>query len=183
MIYIITPCSRAENLEQISSTIPTECQWVIVYDDKVKILQPIKNAWLMKCHDTGMVGIKAQNFALDTLPLNDNDYILYHDDDNIIHHNLYPTISNFLNFDFSIMTWGQLLKNNTVRLPPVNKPEVGKIDTASFLISWKYNKNVRHKIGVYEHDGIYARDCAKNGPTLCINDYLCYYNYLRDQNA
>lgn len=178
MIYIITPCSRPENLEAISKTIPPQCSWVVVYDKKVS-MPPLNNATILKCEDTGMAGIKAQNFALDNLPLTDQDFILFHDDDNIIHPKWYSSISQLLSNDFSIMTWGQLNKDNSIRLEPVSQPEVCKIDTASFLISWKYNKHLRHQIDIYEHDGIYAERCALNGPTLQINDYLCYYNYLR----
>lgn len=179
MLYIITPCSRPENLKIISATIPKESTWIVVYNNNIEIKDYINNAFLMKCKETGKVGIKARNFALDNLSLNDHDMILFHDDDNIIHHKLYSSISPYFIEDFSIMTWGQLWKDNSIRLQPENNPRPTKIDTASFLVSWKYNKSIRHEVDVYEHDGIYAESCAKNGKVLCINDYLCYYNYLR----
>jgi hypothetical protein len=178
MIYIITACSRPENLETISKTIPLQCNWVVVHDNKVNT-PLLNNAMVLECEDTGMVGIKAQNFALDNLPLTDQDFILLHDDDNIIYPTWYSKVSELINYDFSIMTWGQLNKDGSIRLKPQSQPRVGNIDTASFLISWKYNKHIRHKVDVYEHDGIYAEQCSLNGPLLQINDYLCYYNYLR----
>lgn len=177
MIYIITPCSRPENLESISRTIPQECRWIVVHDLKTHI-DPPQNATLLECEDTGPVGTVARNYALDNLPLTDEDFILFHDDDNLIHHRWYDEISKHLDKDFSIMTWGQIDKNKNIRLLPTPYPCTGNIDTASFLVSWKYNKNVRHEL-VYWHDGLYAQACSKNGPVLCINDYLCYYNYLR----
>jgi hypothetical protein len=177
MIYIITPCSRPENLVAISKTIPSECKWIVVHDNKTHVV-PIYNATFLVCDDTGPVGTIARNYALDTLPLVDNDLILFHDDDNIIHPSWYTTISQHLHIDFSIMTWGQINKNQTVRLLPTMYPEIGNIDTACFLVRWKYNKEVRHGF-FYEHDGLFAQTCAKNGRIVCINDYLCYYNYLR----
>lgn len=176
MIYIITPCSRPQNLETISLTIPKECQWVIVYDDKVNIDQ-INNAIVMKCEDTGIVGTKGQNHALDNLLLTDDDFILLHDDDNIIHPDWHKNASRYLNDDFSIMTWGQLHKDGSRRLRPSINPTLNHIDTACFMISWKYNKHLRHQY-CYDHDGRYAEACAKNGPVLCIDKYLSFYNYL-----
>ena len=176
MLYIITPCSRPENIPAISKTIPLECKWVIVHDNKTPV-NPIDNATLLVCEETGIVGTKARNYALDNLSLKDEDLILFHDDDNIIHPGWYDTIQKYLNQDFSIITWGQLNKDNSKRLSPTNSPSVGNIDTASFLISWKYNKKVKHQ-EIYEHDGIYASECSKNGEVLCINEFLCYYNYL-----
>jgi hypothetical protein len=193
MIYIITPCSRPENLAAISKTIPSECKWIVVHDNKKTAgktkmnedfiflnqdISTIYNAIFLVCEDTGPVGTKARNYALDTLSLQDDDFILFHDDDNIIHPKWYETISQYLENDFSIMTWGQINKHRRVRLSPTKYPRVGQIDTACFLVRWKYNKRVRHGF-FYEHDGVYAEDCAKNGRVLCINDYLCYYNYLR----
>ena len=177
MIYIITPCSRPENLEEISKTIHPLCKWIVVHDN-TKPVVPINNATFLVCEDTGYVGTKARNYALDNLPLTDDDFILFHDDDNIIHPNWYDTVSKFLKYDFSILTWGQINRNGIIRLLPTESPKIGNIDTASFLIRWKYNKNVRHEL-LYFHDGVYSEACSQNGPVLCISDFLCYYNYLR----
>jgi hypothetical protein len=178
MIYIITACSRPENLEDMSKTIPSDFKWVIVYDDRVNIPDTY-DAILLKCEDTGKVGVKAQNFALDNLPLTDDDHVMLLDDDNIIHPNWYNVVRQLLHHDFSIMTWGQTHKDGTRRLEPQRYPQVGNIDTASFLVSWKYNKNVRHVVDLYEHDGVYASTCSMNGPICCVGHDLCYYNYLR----
>lgn len=178
MLYIITPCSRPENLELILPSIPKECHWIISHDDKTQP-QPFPNTTFINCKDTGKVGTKARNFVLDNFEFNDDDFIQFHDDDNIIHPKWFPTIQQYLNYEFSIISWGQLNKDGTIRLQPSPKISTGAIDTASYTVSWKYNKNVRHRTDVYEHDGIYAEECAKNGRVLTIYDYLCYYNYLR----
>jgi hypothetical protein len=148
-----------------------------VHDNRVEIPDAY-SATILKCDDTGKVGVKAQNYALDNLPLTDEDYIMLLDDDNIIHPKWYSIISKLLHLDFSIMTWGQLNKDGRERLPALEQPRVNSIDTASYMIKWKYNKDVRHEL-VYHHDGLYAEACAKNGPVLCIKENLAYYNYLR----
>lgn len=179
MLYIVTPCSRPENLETINKTIPCECKWIV--SSSCDISCNI-NATIIKCPEKGLVGTKERNYVLDNFQLKDEDYILFHDDDNIIHEDLYSNIEPLLKSSnlFSIVTWGQLFKNNKIRLDPCKIPKVGKIDTACFMVNWKYNKNVRHVENKYEHDGIYAEECSRNGPILTIDKYLSYYNYLRN---
>lgn len=178
MLYIITPCSRPENLPTIYSTIPKESIWIIAHDDKTTPLD-LPRTLFMKCDDLGLVGTKGRNYILDNFNFNDDDLILFHDDDNIIHPRLYSTVSKYFSEDFSMICWGQLKKDNNIRLFPPEQIKIGSIDTACFLIKWKYNKNIRHVTYIYEHDGIYAQQCANTGPVIKINDYLAYYNYLR----
>jgi hypothetical protein len=177
MLNIITPCSRPENLLTIAQTIPSEARWIICYDDRV-IMPPIENSIIMKCENTGAVGALALNHILDNFCFNDNDWILVHDDDNIIHPELYNNIKPFLNSDYSMIYWGQI-ENNVIRIPLEKlAPAVECIDTACYMIKWKLNSQLRHQ-PIYSKDGIYASQCAKNGPIIKINKYLCYYNYLR----
>lgn len=177
MLHIVTPCSRTQNLSTIQSTIPIQSKWIICHSSS-DIVQ-IDNAIILQCTDTGFVGIKARNYVLDNYPFKDDDLILFHDDDNIIHPNLYKTIGPYLEYDFSIMCWGQINKDESVRLAPSFAPKIYEIDTACYLVRWKYNKLVRHIENTYIHDGLYAEQCAQNGPILTINHYISYYNYLR----
>jgi cellulose synthase/poly-beta-1,6-N-acetylglucosamine synthase-like glycosyltransferase len=178
MLYIITPCSRPENLNIIYRSIPSEATWIISHDQEMQIPNH-SNIVSMKCPDNGKVGTKARNYVLNNFPFNNEDYILFHDDDNIIHPDLYSNIVKYFDLDFSLMCWGQLNKDNSIRLHPTLNIVVGQIDTASFLIKWEPNKHVRHRIDIYEHDGIYAHECSKNGNIVLIKKYLSYYNYLR----
>lgn len=179
MLYIITPCSRPENLDVIQNTIPTEAKWIICHDNNIKKISSKLNAIIMRCDETGLVGTKARNYVLDNYDFKDEDIILFHDDDNIVHSQWYNVVSQFFDYDFSIICWGQLNKDNSIRLYPTNNPKIDMIDTASYLIKWKYNKHIRHNTTIYQHDGQYAEDCAKNGPIITINAFICYYNYLR----
>jgi hypothetical protein len=180
MLQIITPCSRPQNLAAIYNSIPKEATWTVVYDNRVIIEHKLDNVNYLLCENTGFVGSSGRNFALDNISIKDEDYILFHDDDNIIHEDLFENIKEIISENkYSIITWGQLNKDKSARLEPSQEPIVGRIDTACYISSWKYNKNVRHAEDVYAHDGIYAVECRKNGPLLKLDKYLCYYNYLR----
>lgn len=178
MIYITTPCSRPENLEQISLSIPIHCKWIVLYDNKVQINNNITNAEFIKCPNTGFVGAEARNFFLDNYNIKDNDWMYCLDDDNIIHPEFYENLEYLLDTDHSIVHWGQLQKDNSIRLTA--NIELNKIDAACFIVKWKYNKHIRYSINDYNCDGMYAIECAKNGPVLKIEKNLCYYNYLRN---
>ena len=176
MLYIVTPCSRPENLDILSQSISTDCYWVIVSDKNITIPQ-YDNASLLLCENNGYQGNKARNFFLDNFYLNDNDWIYFLDDDNIIHPDFFHTVQYYLTSDYSIIHWGQLTRYGGPRLKPLI--ELNKIDTACYMVKWKYNKNTRWKETEYNADGHYAIDCSQNGPVLMLDQYLCYYNYLR----
>jgi hypothetical protein len=185
MLKIITPCSRPENVKDIYPTIPQESEWIICFDndDHIDIAKQIlpqetSNVKLVKCPKTGFCGILGRNYVLDNIEMGDDDFILNHDDDNIIHEDLFKNIASLLESNHSIITWGQLHKNNSIRLHPTPTPKVCHIDTACYMIKWGINKYVRHMIDEYTHDGIYAEECSRNGSIFAINKYLSYYNYL-----
>jgi hypothetical protein len=179
MLYITTPCSRPENLEIISKTIPKECYWAVIYDNKINIPK-IENANYFKCEDTGFVGAKGRNYFIDNYPLKDEDWIYSLDDDNIIHPEWYKNIKDLLELDCSIIHWGQLNPDCSIRLIP--NIEINHIDAACFITKWKFNKNTKYNTEKYEYDGIYAIECKNNGPYLTVNKYISYYNYLKGQS-
>ncbi len=177
MLYIVTPCSRPQYLEQISKTIPDFAKWIVLHEDHVKI-PTISNMISVKCPKTGFVGADGRNYFIDHFVLNDEDWIYSLDDDNIIHPDFH-LIKDLLVNDVSMIHWGQLNKDNTVRLEPLNTIILDTIDAACFISKWKYNKLVRYNTTAYNYDGLYAIDCANNGPRIKLNNYLSYYNYLR----
>lgn len=178
MLHIVTPCSRPENLDIISQSIPAECNWIIVHENDIKLPER-DNTFLLKCDRTGPWGHAGRNFFLDNFNLYDDDWVYFLDDDNIIHPAFYSTVQQFLSTDYAIIHWGQLNKNNEIRLIP--DIAIDKIDTACYMIQWKQNKHTRYNDEKYNADGFYAIDCSQNGPVLTLNDSLCYYNYLRTE--
>jgi len=177
MLYLVTPCSRPQNLEIISKTIPDFCKWVVLHEQNI-IVPKIHNMITIECPKTGFVGAEGRNYFLDNFPLQDDDWIYSLDDDNIIHPDFH-FIKQILHADLSLINWGQLNKDNSIRLVPIDEILLNTIDAACFISKWKYNKHTRYNTEAYNYDGLYAIDCVKNGPKLKLNNYLCYYNYLK----
>lgn len=180
MIYIITPCSRPFNIEEISKSIPKECTWVISFDNMVKDKPYVQNAISLSSPYTGSYGNPNRNFALDYLKdkINDDDWIYILDDDNIIHPDWYDGIKDKLSTN-SMIHWGQCFADKTHRTVAPLKPLKGTIDTAQYMVRWGAVKNIRFA-DEYEADGIYANDCLNAaGSSFRISKDLCYFNFLR----
>lgn len=177
MLYITTPCSRPENLQEISKTIPKFATWVVLHEPTIKVPK-LNNALYIECPKTGFVGADGRNYFLDNFDLKDEDWVYSLDDDNIIHPN-FRLIEPLLLKSFSIIHWGQLNKDNTIRLHAVDKIVLDSIDAACYISSMRYNRNIRNNTIAYNYDGLYAIECDNNGPRFKIMNYLCYYNYLK----
>ncbi len=120
MIHIITPCSRPGNLSTIKQTIPEDCSWTVVVDEKatgdfptgITYLRPnVSGSWGHPLRNVGMEFILA-------LKAKRSDYIYFLDDDNIIHPDWYEAVKN------------EKSGNNLSTLPPElnhSNPPVGKI--------------------------------------------------------
>lgn len=173
MLYIITPCQNPDNLIKISETIPNETKWIICHHKK-KLPKGLR-ASIIKCGQDSTKDML--NYVLNNRAFRDDDRISYLLDDNVIYPYFYNAISQNLSKDFSIMQWGQVHKDGSIRLPPLSYCLPGSIDVSSFLISWKHNKDVRFKDidNMFAH---YAMDCHKNGGCLMIQNYISYYKYL-----
>ena len=179
MVYIVTPCSRPENLLQIKKSIPEECKWIVAYDDNCDtewMLDGVINCTGLGIRDAHW-GNKIRNWVLDNYEFEDGDWLYYLDDDNIIKEDWYHHINCYLNSDAAILTWGQLYGTGEERLDPTGTPQSFKIDTACFMVNWKHVKEVRWGDKI-ESDGQYAQDCASKGRLIRLQHYLCYYNYI-----
>ena len=180
MIYIITPCRRPLNLEKIKTTIPSECQWVIVYDSSLKHEYHIEGAINLKSPFTGDSGNPNRNYALDTLKMKDNDWFYILDDDNIIHPDWYESVKHQLESGANMINWGQCFYDNTTRFPATDNLAKDRVDTAQYMMRWGAVKSLRYK-SHYEADGDYANKAAKlcKSNILKLDQNLCYYNALR----
>ncbi len=181
-VFIITPCKRPHNLKKISQSIPKKCEWVVVLDSKVKNDYQVENATIVKSPLTDFRGYPNKNFGLeyisDNLNPSDNDWIYVLHDDNIIHENWWDSINQNLDSEDSIITWGQCFHDQSPRISPVDVPKVGNIDTSQYMIRWEIAKNLRFET-VYEADGIYVEKATEFGTVKKLDEYICYYNYLR----
>lgn len=181
MIYIITTCTRPENLEVIKKTIPSECTWVVVFDKSVQNIQHVDGAINLDSPYTGYVGMPNRNYALDAIGFNDLDWIYVLDDDNVIHPDWYEAVKSFLLEEFNhvnMVTWGQIWRNNSVRLEPTSFPRVGNIDTSSYMVRGRLMRALRYAMD-YCADGILAEQAATFGNIVTLPKYLGYSNFLR----
>jgi predicted O-methyltransferase YrrM len=185
-VFIITPCTRPFNLQTISQSIPKECEWIVVLDNSVKHEHNVDNAVLIKSPHTGFRGYTNKNYALDYIQNNlnpsDDDWIIILHDDNIIHPNWWESISQHLNSEYSMIIWGQCRFDGSPKINAVDSPKIGNIDTSQYMIKWNVSKNIRFK-EVYEADGIFAEEIARQSKVLKIDEYLGYYNYLRSHKS
>jgi hypothetical protein len=178
MIYIVTTCTRPENLETIKETIPPECVWIVVFDNSIEDSQPADGAINLYSPFTGHWGMPNRNFALDEMEFADEDWIYILDDDNIIHPDWYKAVKDLNSTELSMINWGQLWDDGSIRLQSAEKPSVGNIDTACYMVRGRLMRNLRYSLH-YEADGMLAEQVHTQGGTLKLDTYLAYYNYLR----
>jgi hypothetical protein len=179
MIHIITPCSRPDNLKTVSKSIPETCKWTVSMDSNVTCDVTLENATVIRGPFTGNYGNEVKNYALDTGKFNDEDWIYFLDDDNIIHPQWWPTVSKLLKLDRGMMVWGQKFKEGKTRLRATSNPAIGNIDLASYMCKWSALKNFRFDKTLYEADGLLAMQVHKKFGSVIVPGYLCYYNFLK----
>jgi hypothetical protein len=183
-ITVITPCTRPQNLQKMFDSLDFNYieQWIIVYDYKVlnsstletRFDHPCINEYYTSCEES-VSGNYQRNYALSKIK-NENCYIYFLDDDNIIHPELYtiPLIpGNFYSFDQE--------RENLVFQG--NCPRVYKIDSAMVLIYYPAVKEIKWSLKEYHADGIYIQECYRKliNRWIYINKITCYYNKLNEQ--
>ena len=202
MIHIITPCTRPRNLKKIFESIPAPCRWIVVLDASVKgeesdlqiasfldaAISPSTSqdfgrpGLLVKRSQLGgRWGNLCRNQALDELVADDDDWVYFLDDDNIIHPDWYWGVLPHLNSDVVMVGWGQLNKDESIRLVPPRNVLINHIDTASFMVRWKALKNFRWNTERRDADGLLAVEVDQQYGHETIDQYLCWHNAL-DQN-
>ncbi len=178
-ITIVTACSRPENLLTIQESIPEYCDWIVVYD---KGVTPAKwhhmgiscdvNAKILFSDEKGVLGFNCLNKGLDHV---DTEWVYILDDDNIIHPKWAKYMDHYLENcpeEVIIVCWGQVNVHGRIRLNP-KPPELKEIDMASFIVR---HSDKRFRNMAYDDDGHFA---LEHKPGQVVNDYWCYYNYLR----
>jgi NTP pyrophosphatase (non-canonical NTP hydrolase) len=178
-IHIITPCSRPENLETISKSIPKECNWIIMVDSSVQQDVSIDNATVIKSHLTGHWGHPLRNEAIEHLKsiVSEDDYICFLDDDNIIHPDWYESVKDCTG---DVVIWGQLSPDGSHRLSATSNPQIGNVDTGSFMAKIKAIGESKFNNG-YVADGDFVIEIVRNNSSnvQLIDSQIAYYNYLR----
>lgn len=177
---IITPSIRPENLKEVRDSINFDYvdEWIIVYDGKKILTNPYvfaqeQNPKIKEYVHTseGISGNPQRNFALDQIQ-NEDTYLYFLDDDNLIHKDLYKLLS--IIGDNKIVTFDQKdrSKGNNIKL--------GQIDTAMFLVDFKLCHTIRWVLHEYAGDFYFIEECySKNRDQwIYVNNLLCTYNSL-----
>ena len=173
MIHILTPCSRPWNLVMIAPSIPPKCSWKVAFDKSTGVES--RGKWYTS-EFTGSWGHPVRNEMISRLKAKPDDYVLFLDDDNIIHPNWYEHIKGAT---ADMVTWGQENKDGSPRLRATDQPKVGNIDMGSFMVKYKIAKQLKFT-NVYEADGIFAMEAAKLASDIqVINESISYYNFLK----
>lgn len=177
-ITIITPSYRTHNLHTLKNSINFYYvnEWIIVYDGKRITENPnlFRGCDKIKeyiCGDEGISGNPQRNFALSKVS-DENTFIYYLDDDNIIHPGLYMLMNIIDNTKMYSFNLHKGLKGNNI--------QVSCIDTAMFIIPYKLCKDIRWAIDKYEADGYYIQDCYQTNKRnhIYVDNDLCYYNHI-----
>lgn len=184
-ITIITPCSRPENLLEINKSIDFEKihEWIIVYDGNrinenlKKFSHPKIKEFIYKHERNDILwGHPQRNFALEQIK-DDDTFIYFLDDDNIIHPDFYKIIP--ILEKNKIYTFKQLVvSQNKLNIGDVIA--IGNIDTSQFLIYFPLCKGIKWCLE-YAADFHFINDCVQKNPNshIFIDEIYAYYNYLR----
>ena len=175
MLYIVTPCSRPENLATIRKSIPEALTWVVMMDASTDHKAPSGANVTHYSRKTGFWGHPLRNEFLDLYQdqFTEDDWVYFLDDDNILHPKFIQQLESLLCLNAGIVTWGQ-----EGRLRPTHEPRIGNIDTACFMFRPSQLKGLRFA-NMYEADGQFANAAAGLTNLICVEAYLCYYNALR----
>ncbi len=177
-LNIITPCSRPQNLIEISKSIniPKEnYRWIVVFDSEEIPLIEVPDNCEIYCHKNPLstVGHAQRNFALNLIK---NGHIYFNDDDTIIFPKLWDEIRNL---DNDFISFQQIHKEGNLRLEG-DIIEVGHIDSHNFIISKKILGESRFIIDRYDADGYFAKECfTKSKSPIHLKKILSTYNFLR----
>jgi hypothetical protein len=183
-LTIITPCTRIHNLPALYESIEFDKinKWIIVYDTTVNTChhsfihsEQIIEAYC-KSSLNGVVGNTQRNYGLSLVE--DDNYIYFLDDDNIIHPNFWK-IAEELETD-TIHTFNQY-RDEHGHVLLGNRIEMNYIDTAMYIIHKNMIGDIKWQEDLYQADGKFISDVYSTGKYKhkYFNKYYCYYNYLK----
>lgn len=179
-LNIITPCTRPENLKQISNSIniPKEhYRWIVVFDlDKVDAeLIPENCEYHYHRNPNSNYGNEQRNYALDFIK---EGHIYFLDDDTLLHPQLWDSIKYYHN-DF--ISFAQADINNRLRVTG-QRVMIDHIDTGCAVLSRKLIADTRWDKNLYQADGKFLNEnYIKSKTYLYIPKILSIYNQLKDE--
>lgn len=199
-LYILTRCSRLENLLNIKKSIFDNkndfwnINWYIAVDNKkiknipshiLNNLQSENIKLFFDLNSDGIYGNNLLNELLNIIDQKENNWIYILDDDNKLHERFLNRTSEILKTNickciiFSQMSLDTRFGNSLFRTASEKNINVRKIDMAQFLINSVLIKNNRFEINEYVSDGIFITKIYYENPNdfYIIDEILCYYNF------
>lgn len=183
-ITIITPCARIHNLPMLYDSIKFDKihKWIIVYDTTENSYCPsfLNHEQIIEvdCKSSlnGVVGNTQRNYGLSYVE--DDNYIYFLDDDNIIHPDFWKIIED-LEPD-TIHTFNQYREDIDEHILLGNRIQIHYIDTAMYIIHKNMIGNIKWQEDLYAADGKFITDVNLTGryKHKYFQNYYCYYNYL-----
>jgi hypothetical protein len=186
MLYIITACSRRDNLQAIYDSMDFRMihTWYIIYDTSKgrSYTHQFKGHAKIKEIDydkEGVCGHPQINYAIDLI---EDGFVYVIDDDNIIHPDFWKT---YIELDPEyIYTWDQ----NRIREKRIAKGGIIKlslIDTSQFIVPRKYIGDIRWDNNKRNADFKFINTIHEkyHEQFKYVNKILCYHNYLRKKIA
>ena len=106
MLYIVTPCSRPENLATIRKSIPSALTWVVMMDAKCDHKEATGANITHYSRKTGFWGHPLRNEFLDLYQdqFTEDDWVYFLDDDNILHPKFIQQLESLLCLNAGIVT-------------------------------------------------------------------------------
>ncbi len=174
-IYIITPCSRHENLQYLADSILFQHveKWIIVYDrpkeETFKFqFQTHKHSDRIVeliCTVDALFGNACRNMGIDYLVQNNLDgFLFFLDDDNLVHPRLWELPEEGLDLN-KVYTFDMQRSYNENDLILGDNPVITKIDTAMILVHSSMlngkngtSANIRWNLPEYCADGRFIEE-------------------------
>ena len=180
-LHIITPVTRPQNLFQLIENVQesfSKIDWHIhfVADDCDIDCNNTRNIHYYRYSGPESIGGLQRNVVLDSYHFNEDDYLYFLDDDNLIHPDFERHFLNSL--DHQLMVFGQLESDGQVRLP-ATKIAVGQIDAAMYVVRYQVAKKTRFTAR-YEADYDFVNQIYELCETYYFSNEFCtYYNAIQ----
>ena len=188
MLYIITPCSRPQNLAKMQASIQFDKieKWIVVHDSQRSTKSVLSHPQILELFHAdpkSKVGNAQKNIALQHIPKVEGALLYVLDDDNEMH-------PEFWKHEFAtdcVTTFDQLRNHRSGHVMKGPELKDGQIDTAMMVIPSLFARP--WQLDLYASDGRLAEELRKEGVKhVYVNKVLCFRllpetQHCQDQGA